>query len=164
MFRNEVGRLLGPSSLFLEPKYGAVAIYTLSLVDKTYHNKVYPSLYRLYIQESDVTEYNFANKYFESFQHWQEICEDGGFKPYILKWRRELELKIKAEALKEIIAQAASDDPRKRLEASKYIYEKVFVGSAPARGRPSKQQVKDEAQRLAQEQNLVKEDWNRLVN
>lgn len=162
-FRNEQGRLLN-AGLFIDKQYDeSTALYALTLVDKQYKGKTYPALYRLYIEMSDITEYNFANTYFESFQHWESLCSEEWFKPYITRWRKELELKIKAEALKEIIAQAASDDPKKRLEASKYIYEKVFVSSS-GKGRPTKAQIKEEAVRKAQEEKLINEDWNRLVN
>lgn len=161
-FRNEQGRLL-ISNLFIDRKYEEdAALYTLNLTDKVYKGKTYPSLYKLYIQMEDITEYNFANTYFESYQHWELLCNEEWFKPIISRWRKELELKIKAEALKEIIAQSTSDDPRKRLEASKYIYEKVFV-SSNGKGRPTKAQVKEEAVRKAMEEKLITEDWNRLV-
>lgn len=161
-FRNDQDRLM-TASLFWDKQYNKEhAIYVLGNKDKEVDGKVLPSLYRLYITMSDITEYNFANEYFESYQHWQAICEEEWFKPLITRWRKELELKIKAEALKEIIAQSAAEDPKKRLEASKYIYEKVFVEGN--RGRPSKKQIKEEAVRRAQEEQLITEDWNRLIN
>lgn len=162
-FRNDQDRLLF-ASLFIDRKYDeGSALYCLGLTDKTYRGKVYPSLYRCYINMADITEYNFANTYFESYQHWEQLCQEEWFKPYIYRWRKELELKIKAEALKEIIAQSVSEDPKKRLDASKYIYEKVFVSSS-SKGRPSKAQIKEEAVRKAQEEKLINEDWSRLVN
>ena len=162
MYRNEQGRLY-LRGLFLDLKYEDYAIYTLSDIDKEYKGKVYPSLYLLFMKEADITEYNFSKKYFESYQHWQALCNEEWFKPYIHRWRKELELMIKAEALKEILAQASSEDPKKRLEAAKYIYEKV-VSPDLKKGRPSKEVVKEEAIRKAKEEKLISEDWNRLVN
>ena len=150
------------SSLFLEPKYQEDALYTLSDKDKEYKGKTYPSLYKLYVNMADVTEYNFANTYFESYQHWDELCSQDWFKPYVNRWRKELELKIKSQALVEIIKQASSEDPRKALEASKYLYEKVYAGDKNSRGRPSKAEVRKAAQQQALEQRIVDEHWSVL--
>lgn len=161
-FRSDNDRLI-TAGLFYDKQYNKdYAIYVLSDKDREVDGVVYLSLYRLYIEMSDITEYNFANRYFESYQHWLAITSEDWFKPYIQRWRQELELKIKAEALKEIIAQSASDDPRKRLEASKYIFEKVFNDAT--KGRPTKKQIKEEAVRKAQEESIITEDWKRLVN
>lgn len=161
-FRTEHNNILKFSSLFLEPKYEDGAIYTLKDIDLTHKGKFYPSLYKLYIKMSDVTEYDFANLYFESYQHWAELCEMDFFKPYIHRWRKELELKVKSGALKEIIEQSVSEDPKKRLEAAKYLYEKVYVGDKHSKGRPSKKEIKAEAQRQAQELKIINEHWERL--
>lgn len=163
-FRTPESNWLRLSSLFLESKYDETAPYTLSDADKTYKGKVYPSLYKLYIQMADITEYNFANTYLESYQHWDALCGEEFFKPVVARWRKELELKVKSGALLEIIAQSASDDPRKRLEAAKYLYEKVGIaGNKSTRGRPSKDEVTKEAKKMATEQKIIDKHWEELV-
>lgn len=158
-YRSESGQLL-IATLFLERKYRTeYAIYSLSDVDKEYNGRIYPSLYQLYMEMSDVTEYEFANRYFESYQHWDAICQEAWFQPYISRWRKELELKIKSKALLEIIEQAKSTDPKKRFEANKYLYEKVYIGDGSTRGRPSKKQVKEEAAKQAKEQKIIDEHF-----
>lgn len=156
LFRNLDGTL-SINRIFIEFKYiPEQALYSLDLKDKVIKGKTFPSLYRLYIEMSDVSEYTFANTYFESYQHWQAICEQEYFKPHIARWRKELELKIKSAALKEIIEQSQAEDPKKRLEASKYLYEKVFIDrDGSTRGRPSKKEIKEEALKQAQEQKLI---------
>lgn len=162
-YRTEIQDKLKLSTLFLEPKYiVGEAIYTLKERDKEFQGKIYPSLYRLYVEMADVTEYNFANKYLESYQHWDALCQEEFFKPYIARWRKELELKVKSTALLEIIAQSVSDDPRKRLEAAKYLYEKVYAGSEKGAGRPSKRDIKAQAEKVAKEQKIITEHWERL--
>lgn len=149
-------------SLFYEDIYKPDdAIYTIRDQDKEAKGYLFPSLYKLYMAEADITEYNFANKYFESYQHWRVICESDWFKPYLQRWREELELKVKSEALKEIIAQANSSDPRKRLEASKYLFEKVYVDRGA--GRPSKKKIKEEAMIQARQDKIITEDFERIV-
>ena len=163
-FRTPDSDRLKLSSLFLEPKYNVeTALYTLNDRDKEYKEQTFPSLYKLYITMADVTEYNFANKYLESFQHWDALCSEEFFKPHIQRWRKELELKVKSEALLEIIAQSQAEDPRKRLEASKYLYEKVYISNSNGRGRPSKAEVRKEAERQAREQKIITQDYERLL-
>lgn len=156
-FRNATGQLI-LQSLFIEYKYSReYALYTLDTQDKVSGGVTYPSLYKLYMAMSDVTEYHFANKFFESYQHWDMLCKEDFFKKHIFQWRKELELKIKSEALKEIIDQASSENPNKRMEAAKYLYEKVFVGDKTTKGRPSKAEIKRQAQQQLEEANLLEE-------
>ena len=155
---------LKTSSLFYETKYDSVeSLYSLSDKDKVVNGRTIPSLYKLYTNMADVTEYTFANTYMESYQHWDLLCGEEFFKPYIQRWRKELELKLKSEALVEIIRQTKDEDPRKRMEASKYLYEKVFVGDKQTKGRPSKAQIKEEAHRQAKEAHLIDSHWKDLV-
>ncbi len=160
VFRNNQGTLI-LSGLFIESGRPEFAIYSVGHQDKTLNGKTYPSLYQLYIQMSDVTEYVFATTYFETYQHWAQLCETEFFKDHIKEWRKELELKVKSEALIEIIEQSQSVDPRKRLEAAKYLYEKVYIKDS-RRGRPSKDEIKKEAMKQAKEKKLIDEHWTIL--
>lgn len=102
-----------------------------------------PSLRRLYLEEGDLTEYNFALKYFESWDHWKMLTECNWFKPYIQTWRTELELKLKADALKAIILESKADT-RNSFVALRFIVEKGWVDKSAEpsrRGRPSKQEI-----------------------
>ena len=60
--KDSKGRYL-TQSLFLELGYKEQAVFTLKDDHYTYNNKFYPSLKKLYLEEGDVTEYQFANKY-----------------------------------------------------------------------------------------------------
>jgi len=152
------------TNLFIDTRYDEGAIYCLADKDKEVKGKHYPSLYRLYIEMSDITEYNFANKYLESYQHWLTLCEEEWFKPIVTRWRKEIELKVKSQALLEIVAQATSEDPRKRLEAAKYLYEKVGSQNSNGRGRPSKAEIKAETEKLAREAKILDEHSRLLAN
>lgn len=162
MFRNDQDKLIY-TGLFVEEYASPYNMYTLSDKDKTIRGGTYPSLYRLYIEEADVTEYNFASKYFESYQHWDTLTKMPFFVPFIERWRKELELKIKSQALADIMKQAKSEDFKKAFEASKFIYEKVYVGEKNTKGRPSKKQIKEEAEKQAKESKVVLNDFERLM-
>src|SRR5688500_10457046 len=102
--KDVMGRFL-TTSLFLEPNYNEeLAVYTLSDEDKEYNGVVYPSLRRLYMETSDPTEYQFASKYLYSWDHWQRLLKSNLIAEEIEKWRMELEVKLRSDAVKAILA------------------------------------------------------------
>src|SRR6185503_1019685 len=101
-FTNSNGRLL-MKSLFVEhAQPRSLALYTLEDTDKD----GVPSLFRLFLETSDLTEYTFANTYLRDWDHWAQLCESPFFKPYVARWRKELALKIRAEALARVIEES----------------------------------------------------------
>lgn len=150
-FRNASGKL-ATESLFLERwrPTDVEPLYSLRDEDYDYKGKVYPSLKKLYLAEEDLTEYEFANKYFESWEHWQMVVQATWFKEYIDLWRTELELKLKAEALRSIIEQARIGGSNS-YDAKKYLISKGWIqkeAEASRRGRPTKAEI---ARRAAEE-------------
>jgi len=67
------------------------ALYTL----KEYDHQSKPSLKRLYLEGSDTTEWDFANRYLDNYSHWKQLTETSWFKPIVAEWREELRLKLK---------------------------------------------------------------------
>lgn len=148
-------RLLGQLFLETATRKRETAPYTLK--DYDYRGK--PSLYRLYMEESDPTEYRFANKYLADWQHWKRLCECEWFKETVARWREELDLKLQAEALSRIIEESKQTG-REGHSASKYLLEKGWLKDT--KGRPSKAQVSDAAHKIASENTRLKEDAARL--
>lgn len=92
-------------SLFLEYQYDeGPAVYSLTGEDKEYNGTVYPSLRRLYLEMADPTEYEFANKYLFDWDHWQKIVNNAILYAYIEEWREELEVKIRSQAIRKMLA------------------------------------------------------------
>lgn len=121
-------------ALFLELGYDVeAAVYTLKEYDYTYNGKVYPSIKRLYLEMEDTTEYLFASQYFLSYNHWLRMCENKAIRKHIDEWRTELELKLRATALKAIVDMSADD---KGFQAAKYIAEASWKKNSV--GRPKK--------------------------
>lgn len=138
------------------------AYFTLKDEDYTSKDgKVFRSLYKLYMEIEDETEWVFATTVFVSWSHWQEICKCKWFIPHIEKWRKELELKLRARYLKNM-KDVAQEGGREGLQANKYLLDKGYLTEKKPRGRPSKAQVLEEANRLALEQHDVKDDLSRL--
>lgn len=135
----------------------ANVVYTLKLED---HNGL-PSLHRLYIECDDPTEYTFAKKYFDGWAHWKKLIACSWFKPYLEAMREELEIKMKADALNNI-RYKAMENGKDGVTANKYLIEKGYVDKNDTRGRPSKETIKREADKLFKDKEDVIQDWNRL--
>ncbi len=127
-------------SLFLEINYDPeVAIYSLKDYDHTYNGKTFPSLKKLYLQMEDLVEYDFATTYLLSWSHWQRICNNKLFKKKIEEWRIELELKIRSQAVQDIINMTAEE---KSFQAAKWLADKGW--DKRKAGRPSKEEIERE--------------------
>jgi hypothetical protein len=149
-------------SLFYEMSYGDTSRVVYTLKDKDH--KGYKSLYKLYMEERDILEHTFANKYFESYEHWQLVSETSWLKPLVEKWREELELVLKAEALSNIIAVSKDPEHKSHYEASKYLLNSPWRGPTDNRGRPSRQKIKEAAEDLFSKHQTFKQDHERIFS
>lgn len=149
-------------ALFLEMSYHNKTSAIFTLKDEDY--KGYKSLYCLYMEEGDITEYNFAMKVFGSWAHWKKLLDCGWFTPYIERWREELELKMKASALANIMDDAKDTLSKTKVSSNKYLLEKGWEpkDAKSKVGRPSKDAIKKEAKKLHQQQSDLEDDFNRL--
>lgn len=143
-------------ALFLEmATTEGTAVYTL----KDYDHGAFRSLYLLYLDVSDPTEYRFARQYLDGWKHWEILQECQWLKPYIARWRSELAIKIQSEAIV-TIRGIASGSGRDALSACKTLLE--MTSSKKARvGRPNKETHVDPAIE-ALEARMVAEDLNRI--
>lgn len=144
-FKDEKGRYI-VQGLFLEDRYNTdLAIYTFDGEDKEYKGVVYPSLKRLYLEECDVEEYNFAKKYLYDWPHWKRLCSNAIISRHIDQWREELELSIRSEAIGTMVHLALNEDS---YQAAKFLADKGWVKNS--RGRPSKEEVEGELKKRAE--------------
>lgn len=129
-------------SLFLEVGYNTnYAVYTLKDDHFEYEGKLYPSLKRLYLELEDVVEYDFATKYLLGWNHWKRIQENKLFKDHVESWRDELELKLRSQAVRDILDMTADE---KSFQAAKWIADKGW--QKLERGRPrTAEKIKEEA-------------------
>jgi len=159
-FKNSNGVLLLQALFFETAPSKDTVVYTLKNTD---HNG-YPSLYRLYMEADDPTEYTFAMEHLDSWEHWEALCNSSFFKPYIEKWRRELEVRQKARALAQIKAESLSGS-RNSFAASKYLLERGWEPKdkdSSKRGRPSKEEIKAKADEIFKDLSRVSGDFDRL--
>lgn len=130
---DSMGRPL-TQSLFLEIGYSDYAVYTLKEYDYPYKGKHYPSLKRLFLLEEDPTEYAFAEKHLLGWQHWKRLCENKAIAKHIEEWREELELKIRSQAVRDMMNMCASESGN--YSAAKFLADRGWEKRAA--GRPSK--------------------------
>jgi len=97
-----------------------------------------------YLEANDPTEYLFATtskildggKTGDKWLHWQFICKSTYCKGDVIRWRKELEVKMQAEAIRDIYLNSKGE---KGFQAQKFIVER---GWDKKRGRPSKADIK----------------------
>lgn len=80
------------------------------------------SLKRLYMEQDDISEYTFATLYFYNFDHWERLTHLYWFTPFITKWRRELEVKIRSKALSKLV-EISKGDSNQAAAVNKYLLE-----------------------------------------
>ena len=137
----------------------STVIYTL----KDRDHEGFPSLYRLYMETNDPTEWRFAMKYLDGWDHWERLCESPWFKPYIERWRRELQLRVASESLARIMAESKTNS-RDSFTANRYLLERGWEPKDSKKaGRPSKDSIRAEAKRMASETTQVSDDFQRLI-
>lgn len=156
-FRTATNGLLLKGLFFEISDYPDCVMYTL----KDHDHRGFRSLKKLYLAEKDPTEYRFAVKYLDGVEHFEALCKCTWFEPLIAKWRYELELQLKSEALARIMKEAESQSKQAYL-ANRYLVEKGWK-DASAKGRPTKAQVKAEATRIADDQARVANDFDRII-
>lgn len=128
-----------------------------------------PSLHRLYLEMEDITEYDFANKYFENYEHWMMVVESPHVGNIIHDWRRELDLKLRAKALNNIKEIASNEMDKNYWLANKLLVSQSWIPRDSqkelvknGRGRPSKEEISRTARQMAQDEMDIAEDLKRV--
>jgi len=134
-------------------------IFTLKDEDLEKNGKTYKSLRLLYMTYNHIphSEYDFANECLGGWRHWLKMQESPQLKHHIEAWREEMEVKLRANAVKEVISTSTTE---KGFQAAKWIAE---GGYAPKKaGRPSKEMVERERRIAAGIKDEVDDAWDRI--
>lgn len=162
-FRSEGNNNLLTKGLFFETTLADKSSCLYSLKDRD-HPEGYPSLYRLYMETNDPTEYRFATTYLDGWEHWEYLCRLNWFKEYVDRWRKELDLRMKSQALAKIMTEAKTGS-KESFSANKYLLEKGWEPKdGSKRGRPSKEEIKRNAEDLFNTNNRLSSDFDRIVS
>lgn len=157
-FKNSIGMFLLMGLFYETSPDKSQVLYTL----KDRDHAGYPSLYRLYMEANDPTEYLFATQHLDGWAHWERLSKCKWFSEYVERWRRELELRTKAQALQRI-ASVAKSGGKEAFQADKFLVSGGWKDQTTRkRGAPTKAEVQSEAQRIAVEQNTLEDDFQRI--
>ncbi len=152
-------------SLFFELSYGdpSEAIFTLKSVDHEAHGKTYLSLQKLYLSicPSDPTEYEFSQVVFGSWDIWQTLSNSDYLKHHVARWRHEVEVRIKSEAIKSI-AEEMKTGGRSSFSAAKLLLEKGWLEKDTASQAKKKLKEKESEDQDKAALNLLSSDAERL--
>jgi len=162
-FRNSSNQRLTKGLFFEEAEDKSGVVYTLKDRDHTVGEVTYPSLYRLYMETEDLTEYQFDVSHLDGWEHWQMIKACSWFKPYAKRWKEELETKIMSRALAVLKAEASSSS-KNAFYANKFLIERGWIpkGEKSPVGRPTKDAIRKEADALFQNSEEAKSDFERI--
>lgn len=161
IFRNELGKRYN-TNLFYELNQTDMsqAIYTTKRKD----HKGYFSLYKLYMACDDPLEHTFASTYFEDLDHWEFLANHTLLKEEVAYWRYELETKIRGEALARIRMEAKINSD-KSFMCNKFLLDKGWKSKEDVgRGRPTKEDIQKEANKIFEKQSRLNEDFERIMN
>jgi len=107
------------------------------------------------------TEYEFSQIVFGSWDHWQAIAKSPFVKPYISKLRKEVEVKVRSDAIK-AIAEEMKSNGRSSFSAAKLLLEKGWLDKETASKAKQKLKEKEEEEMNKEALSLLSEDANRL--
>ena len=166
-FRNESNQRL-TKALFYEQSWINSSDYIYTLKDKDYEvdGKVLPSLYLLYMEEciKDPSEYSFASKHFDGWEHWLMVRDATWFyKPYYQKWKSELEVRIRSLALISLIKESKVQS-KNSMAINRLLLEGQWDPSQTKtkRGRPTKDEIEKVARETVENQQIINTDMEVL--
>jgi hypothetical protein len=119
----------------------------------------------LYMELADPTEYKFAkallgSDYTNFWDHWRRLLDTPDFMFFLEKWRDELEIQIRSEAIQSMINIANSNDKGAAV-AAKWVAERGWVPKRRA-GRPNKDTKEQEQRTAAALTSSVADDAERI--
>tara|TARA_R110002072_G_scaffold100698_10_gene221897 strand:+ start:2669 stop:3193 length:525 start_codon:yes stop_codon:yes gene_type:complete len=160
ILKDSMGRLR-TTSLFVEFKHPQMKpLYSLKEYDIETPEGVYPSLKKMYMSYDHVPgfEYDFAMDIFGSWEQWTKLCNISQLRGEMQQWRDELDIRIKASALKQMML-ASKDNDAKGINAAKYLADKGYTKKA---GRPSKEEIIRQTKIEAGANQELADDMNRI--
>lgn len=162
-FKNSSGtHLLKPIFYELDEQGRPNAQFSLKPHDSTFEGVVYPSLRRLYVELEDPTEYLFSETYLDGWTHWKKLSSASFFQEHLTEWREELDIRLRAKSLVRIKARAEGNQ-KDSLTADKILLSGGWKTEESKVGRPTKEKIQNEAEKLIRERTVFDEDYDRIL-
>ena len=147
-------------SLFAEyeiPNYPAY--FTLSREGKP----GYISLYQKYMEIADPTEWEFSQKMFGSWEHWELLTTKLWFKNHVKRWRDELRVRLFSEQRRKMEEISISGKTAtERMQALRWLAAQDKAPVKSTRGRPSRDEIDSQIKRELEALEEISNDANRL--
>ncbi len=164
-FINSVGHTR-IKSLFLELSYDNNKFQLFTLKDKdivTSVGKPLLSIKKLYLDHvsNDPTEYTFAMAVFGTWDIWDTIRTNPSLRRYYSKWREEVDVRIKSEAIRSI-AEEMREGGRSSFTAAKLLLERGWIEKVNPHDRKSERQKQKETTLDRQAMQMLSKDAERL--
>jgi hypothetical protein len=109
----------------------------------------------------DPSEYTFASKHFDGWDHWLMVRDATWFhKPYYLRWKNELEVRVRSQALIALIKESKVQS-KNSFAINRLLLEKGWEPSErgkSVRGRPTKEDIQKAARDSLEARETVSED------
>ena len=133
--------------------------------EKYTHRCTLKEAHDLYMEIADPTEYEFAkgllfNEHTNFWDQWRRLVETPDFFFHLSKWREELEIQIRSEAVKAMISIANSRDKGAAV-AAKWVAERGWEPKRRA-GRPNKDHTEKEKRTAEALTSSVADDAERI--
>jgi len=164
-FKNQMG-VYYTKALFLETSVTkGMELFTFKYKDIKVGDKTFISFPKRFIDLRDPTGYLISQDLLDGYQHWKRLEECTWFAEELDKWKEELEVLLKAEALSRIREEAV--EGKNSYSANKLLLEGGWIPKEKRKdsvGRPSKEKIKKEAEQLFSNKSEVDADLKRLIN
>lgn len=133
----------------------------LSKVIYTVHpyRKGYKNFYKEYLKRNDPTEYKVATEMFGGVEHWERLLKSTRILAVVEKARKELEMKLKSEALALVIADIGAKTQTANA-SRRYILDNLYKKETKKSVVEKKIAMINTADLFEQEQ--IKQDLKRL--
>lgn len=158
VFRNASGQWLSKQLFFETTEDKSRVLYSLKPEDHKVGKIIYPSLRRLYMELGDETEFIFAETYFGGWPHWKRLLQSQWFLDHLVELREELSARNAAIHLNQIKQSAAQGNA----SSAKYLLEQGWLPKDKKVGRPTKEKIRQEAEKIALDSYDISDDLERI--
>lgn len=162
-FRNVTGKRYTSALFFDMAKFDPKDKWTILPVFTLFEDKPgYINARKTFVELNDPTGYQWAIEYLGDYSHWELLMKTKWFSDAVQKWREELKIKQRAEAIQKIVAISQDPSDKQALTAAKYIAEQGWNKDVSNRGRPSKAEVNGALKRAVEQATVEDEDMQRI--
>ena len=136
--------------------------FTRNTVNREFEGETFWSLRNIYFSYDHIpySEYDFALDVFGSWGHWEALAKSKVFADLVESWRDELTVRLKADAIREILIASKDNPGAIGFQAAKYLADEGYV--TKKLGRVSKEEKDRQVKLAARVTDTLTSDFDRL--